>query len=345
MTDIVTPVNVKQLNYLLKLTKYDNNKTKFLTDGFSQGFDLGYRGASYIKITSPNLKFAIGNKRILWDKMMTEVEKGRYAGPFEDIPYEHYIQSPVGLVPKDNGTKTRLIFHLSYPRNGTTSVNYNTPEESCMVKYKDLDYAVKLCIEKIKEFGKRIEFFFGKSDLTSTFRHLPMKKECWRYLVMKAQYPGDEQNKFYYFVDKCLPFGASISCKVFQAFSDGLAHIVTVLNGDENMNYLDDFLFIALLRNVCNQYLNRFLEICGEINFPVSNDKTFFAANYMEFLGLGLDGRRHLIVIPQDKLARALEVVRKMLGKNKTTIRELEQLCGYLNFLCKAVVPGRTFTR
>ena len=29
----------------------------------------------------------------------------------------------------------------------------------------------------------------------------------------------------------------------------------------------------------------------------------------------------------------------------KTTIRELQELCGFLNFLCRAVVPGRAFTR
>ena len=47
---------------------------------------------------------------------MKEIAEKRMAGPFEDIPFEHFIQSPIGLVPKDGGKKTRLIFHLSYPR-------------------------------------------------------------------------------------------------------------------------------------------------------------------------------------------------------------------------------------
>ena len=51
---------------------------------------------------------------------MKEVSAGRYAGPYEDPPYEYFMQSPVGLVPKDNGKKTffkkhYIIFHLSYP--------------------------------------------------------------------------------------------------------------------------------------------------------------------------------------------------------------------------------------
>ena len=55
-------------------------------------------------------------------------------------------------------------------------------------------------------------------------------------------------NEIYYFVDKCLPFGASISCVHFQSFSDAVAHVMRVKTGMENVNYLDDFLFIALLK-------------------------------------------------------------------------------------------------
>ena len=41
-----------------------------------------------------------------------EVKVGRVAGPFAEIPFENYIQSPIGLVPKSGGDQTRLIFHL-----------------------------------------------------------------------------------------------------------------------------------------------------------------------------------------------------------------------------------------
>ena len=78
---------------------------------------------------------------------MKEVGLGHYAGPYQQPPFQTYKQSPIGLVPKDGGTKTRLIFHLSYPKNGTTSVNYNTPKEKCKVKYPSFDDAVRLCLK------------------------------------------------------------------------------------------------------------------------------------------------------------------------------------------------------
>ena len=52
-------------------------------------------------LTAPNLKFRVGNPTILWNKVMKEVGLGRYAGPFKQIPFNNYIQSPIGLVEKD----------------------------------------------------------------------------------------------------------------------------------------------------------------------------------------------------------------------------------------------------
>ena len=57
----------------------------------------------------------------------------------------------LGLVPKSND-KTWLIFHLSYDfkDSGQTSLNANTPEQKCHVKYKDLDHAIAVSLELLK---------------------------------------------------------------------------------------------------------------------------------------------------------------------------------------------------
>ena len=76
---------------------------------------------------------------------MKEVQLGRYAGPYESPPFEYFVQSPIGLVPKDKGRKTRLIFHLSYPRDGE-SVNSGIPKHLSSVKYPDFEQAIKMCM-------------------------------------------------------------------------------------------------------------------------------------------------------------------------------------------------------
>ena len=148
MVSIVTPVKVDRLEALLRHYSYDKNETDFLVDGFKNGFSLGYQGRQDVKIKSPNLKFNIGSPIVLWNKVMKEVKEKCYAGPFRTIPFKNYIQSPIGLVPKDGGKDVRLIFHLSYPRKeNSTSVNANTPKELCTVTNPQFDDAIKLCIK------------------------------------------------------------------------------------------------------------------------------------------------------------------------------------------------------
>ena len=115
LDSIVTPVKVDILEQLLEQERYDVEETRFIIDGFRNGFSLGYQGEKDIKMRSPNLPLgSIKKQIILWNKVMKEVKEKRYAGPFTEIPYDTYIQSPIGLVPKDGGKDWRLIFHLSY---------------------------------------------------------------------------------------------------------------------------------------------------------------------------------------------------------------------------------------
>ena len=339
LSDVVSPVQVDQLEALLTQTKYDKGKAEELIDGFKNGFDIGYRGPEKVQQRSPNLKLVVGSLTDLWNKVMKEVQLGRYAGPYSSPPFKYFIQSPIGLVPKDHGTKTRLIFHLSYPKRTDKSVNANTPQELKSVSYQDFDAAVRLCL------AVGAGCFAGKSDLTSAFRHLGIKKKHWKFLVMKAKSPRD--GKFYYFVDKCLPFGVGISCSHFQAFSDALAHIARVKNNGANVNYLDDFFFVALLKQICDHHISTFLRICEQINFPVSLEKTQWGTTRIIFLGLLIDTKLQIVCVRNDKVETALQLIKEMLQhpKRKTTLRKLQKLCGFLNFLCKSIIPGRVFTR
>ena len=183
----------------------------------------------------------------------------------------------------------------------------------------------------------------GKSDLKSAFRHLGIKPSDWCLLVMKAESPID--NKMYYFIDKCLPFGASISCAHFQDFSDALSYIVKCKTLRDNINYLDDFFFAAARKWLCDNDIQVFLNVCRDINFPVSMDKTQWGTDLIIFLGLLIDTRRRKVFIPIEKVERAMNLIQRFLAKKKGTIEEVQQLCGILNFFSKCIIPARAFTR
>ena len=262
---------------------------------------------------------------------MKEVTAARYAGPFETVPFKHYVQSPIRLVLKDKGKKTRLIFHLSYSRGDTTeSINAGIPHDKRTVKYPDFDQAIKLCL--IASVGCSA----SKSNMSMAFRHVPLLPRDWSLLIMKARHP--KSGKTYFFVQKCLPFGSSISCKIFQEVSDAIAHIVKhKCKNNSNVNYLDDFLFVAALKAWCNWQLKTFLQICEEIKFPAALEKIVWGSTLIIFLGLLLD--------TQNQVLSGLELIKEFIPKKKVQVHQVQKLCGVLNFLCRCVVPGHAFLR
>ena len=258
----MTPINPDVLQQFLNSSGYDAQKTNYLVNGFRHGFDIGYHGPMFRKHTSDNIPFKIGNATVMWNKLMDEVKERRIAGPFEHIPFENFIQSLIGLVPKA-GNKTWLIFHLSFDFDDRAmnadsdihrSFNYFTDDSLATVKYRDLDHAVRNCI-KLRESSENAEqesVALAKTDLKNAFHLVPACPEQRKFLIIKAAHPRTQ--KFFYFVDKCLPFGARASCHIFQTFSDALHHIIENSMGRvfHVTNYLDDFLFVDTTLEKCN---------------------------------------------------------------------------------------------
>ena len=94
-------------------------------------------------------------------------------------------------------------------------------------------------------------------------------------------------------MDKCLPFGASISCALFQAFSDVLCFLAECKVRVQGLitNYLDDFLFLALTLMHCNRIITDFLDLWNSVGVPIAMEKTEWGTEVIIFLGILLDGR------------------------------------------------------
>ena len=151
LQNIHTPVQVSKLVNALREANYDSEEIRFLEKGFTEGFDIGYQGPELRQSESSNIPLTVGSKTELWNKLIKEVNLKRVAGPYEQIPFDNYIQSPISLVPKAGSSKTRLIFHLSYNFNKgkwpeDMSLNYHTPREKCSVHYNDMDDAIRACL-------------------------------------------------------------------------------------------------------------------------------------------------------------------------------------------------------
>ena len=100
--DIITLVDAQKLEDILRESDFHEHDPKafqFIIYGFRHGFSLEFEGNHQVKQKSPNLKFTIGDKWQLWSKVIKEVKLKCYAGPFKDLPFEYFVQSPIGLVP------------------------------------------------------------------------------------------------------------------------------------------------------------------------------------------------------------------------------------------------------
>lgn len=367
---VVTPVEPQVLENLLRASGYPQQETEFLVQGFREGFPLHYQGNRNRQTTANNLKIRVGSKLDMWNKVMTEVKESRYIGPLREIPYSTFIQSPIGLVPKHGG-KTRLITHLSWPHQD--SVNSNIPDHLCTTSYPSFQEAIQM----LMEIAPQGNLFIAKVDCKNAFRVIPFRKQDFRWLVIKAEHPTSGQE--FFFIEKCLSFGSSISCAHYQRFSNCLAHLFVnwervkqeisrhleiihrnieewqitgnlELNQDKFQsprihNYLDDFLTGNTSTGSCNQLVVRFIYICAAIGVPLAADKIEWASAIQVFLGLLINTITRTISIPLEKREVALQQLDTFLRAKKVTVLDIQKLGGRLNFFCKAIYPGRAFTR
>lgn len=287
----------------------------------------------------------MGMKTDLWNKIMKEVKLQHTAGPYtrETFPFFFYWQNLVGLIPKKGNPKeTQMIVNMSY-KDGF-SVNHFTCKEECTVKYHDIDAAIQM-ITKIQEQTTEGHVYLAKCDGRAAFKQLPVAKADFPLLVMKAEHPVT--GEMHYFINKVVVFGSSRSCRIYSEFAESLAHITEYLDPlhQRPNEYLGDLLTGGASCENCDSSLQTYLDLCEEINFPISEENTVWSTQIIVFLGLLLNTITRTISIPIEKQNSALTQIDVMMRVKKTTVHKLHVLAGLLNFLSRAIVPGQTFIR
>lgn len=172
------------------------------------------------------------------------IQAQRIAGPFDDPPLTNFVTSPLGIVPKSEVGKYRVIHDLSFPEG--QSVNTYIPRENSEVQYDTIDKVISL----VQYFGRGA--FMAKSDIKDAFRIVPIHPSDYHLLGFTWK------SKYYY--DRCLPMGASSSCKIFEELSQALVWIMLNKYHASGISHiLDDFFFISSSVEKCREDLSRFL--------------------------------------------------------------------------------------
>ena len=90
-----------------------------------------------------------------------------------------------------------------------------------------------------------------------------------------------------FYVEKALPFGASVSCKTFEQFSSFLEFCVkSKMSSGKLIHYLDDFLGGDKSELGCRKVMDSFINCMHELNVPLATEKTEGPTEIIVFLGL-----------------------------------------------------------
>ena len=320
-----SPVRVDRLAWWL--SGYDTILKSFLIDGFTFGFRVGFSGTPSSKLFR-NHKSALDRPELVDAYLGEEIRLGRIRGPLESLPSKFHC-APIGVVPKNEEGKFRIIHDLSHPPG--QSVNEEIPPEFTAVTYQSVyDAIYMLC-----RLGRGA--FMAKTDIEKAFRIIPLHPDDQHLFCM--QWRGQ------FYIDRVMQMGCSSSCQIFQAFASAIQWIASTKLNIPNVNYLDDFMFGSMAKSIGTKDLSKFLGMCQDIGIPIAQKKTFYPDTTMTFLGLEIDTINNQVRLPADKLNRCIEEIQELVKSKSTRLRKLQSIIGLLNFACQVILPGRAFLR
>ncbi len=142
----------------------------------------------------------------------------------------------MAAIPKKEPGSVRLIHNLSFPKDA--SVNSHIESQFGYVQYETID----TCVDIILKLGNST--LVAKSDLESAYNVVNIHRDDFKFW-------GFFWNNYFFF-QKTLPMGSSISCKEFEVLSSAVHWIlVTKLHVPYVSHILDDFIFLDQLVLMC----------------------------------------------------------------------------------------------
>lgn len=295
------------------------------------GANIGYVRSDHSQHCQ-NLKTAHQYSSFTSSTVKTMVENCHLAGPFPNLPFSNFCTSPIGVVScKCNPVKLQIINHLSWPTSGT-SANDGIADSEAAIQYDQFEKA----IEDLIQSGPWS--LMVKLDLKDAFQHIPVWVQGWKLLGLHWE------GQFYYLL--VLTFGLHNAPYILNLFTEALhwiiqQHIPAVL-----YHYLDDF-FLNFSADTplasCYVAIKWVMALGQQLGLNFQLSKMVWPAHVIEFLGLILDSiwmEAHLL---DNKLLYLTSLLAKWETKWFSSLTEVQELSGYLQFCYQVIPHSRSF--
>lgn len=296
------------------------------------GANLGYAGPRVGSQECVNLPSALAHAPTISTDIEKQLVAKRTNGPFLQPPLANFRCSPLGAVTRKHSSKVRRIHHLSWPPG--TSINDGIPVSEGTIAYDSFACAVDDLIKS----GPGSTFV--KLDLEAAFRQIPVRPEDWHLL-------GFTWEGKYYF-DTVLAFGLRSAPYIFNLFAEGLHWIMQRHLPARIRHYLDDFLTTfspTLPPATVNAALDWSLLLGQQLGLSFQDSKVLGPATTIEYLGITLDSVAMEARLPPDKHDFLRETLCAWRQKSHCTLRELQEISGFLQFTSQVIPLSRAFLR
>ena len=173
-----------------------------------------------------------------------------------------------------------------------------------------------------------------KRDYESAFRHVPVSPLY--SLLLGFEWQGT------YYTERYLPFGLRTTPYLFSPLAEAFHwilkdHFERMETEAEVIHYLDDFLIVLPPDSNSDACSTTFRDLSTEVGFSIQETKKE-QGTVARFAGIELNSHNMLIRLPTKQLPIPRFLVNQAMKCDCLSLRELQTLTGYLNFVA-LVVP------
>ncbi|GBE82477.1 hypothetical protein SCP_0408610 [Sparassis crispa] len=247
----LTPLRAEGWHELLSdsglLTRYP-----FIVHSIRHSFDVGIKPIPFTN-TPPNSRTLLEHNAAFQNIVRHELQQGRYLGPMSRATVESLIgpfqSSPLSLVPKPHKPGVfRLVQNFSFPRTPSavyTSINYHIDSDNYPCTWGTFTAFSLLCwrVPPGSEGAVR--------DVSEAYRIIPLASSQWPGTVVRLS-EGDE-----FALDTSAAFGVTSNAGVYGSVADAGADIMRSKGIGPLSKWVDDHIFIRLLRSHLADYNHR----------------------------------------------------------------------------------------
>ena len=260
-----------------------------------------------------------------------ELGYGALLGPFNSNPLGVPLAvSPLNTVAKSDGVSRRIIVDLK-----SSGVNEGIDKDTYLGElFKLVLPSVDRIVDRINLYGRGCLLF--KRDLKRAYRQFPVD-------------PGD-YNKLGFtwkqsiYIDKRLAMGLRSASACCQRSTMAVGYVFELERGHVVVVYLDDFNGVVprgVSRAVAD--FEALGQLLSDVGLEEAVDKAVPPSTSCIMLGISFDTEKMIMEVTQGRVTEIVELTNLWLHKKKSDKRELQQLLGKLQFICKCVRQGRVF--